>query len=374
MDEGFRAAGFEIFSCMDIEDWACDTLRANHKSALVIGPPSYSGDIKAITPKKFQEITGIKPGQMDVFTGGPPCQPFSQAAGQRFLKGDDRFKRKGFEDLEKGTLLFEYIDYIAHFRPKAFLLENVPGLLTMDDGVQLNDALNQLRLLGYSHTTPQVTQAAAYGVPQFRSRLIVWGTLVEGIKPEMPEPTHGGGLFLNEYNVVAQALHKVDESTPNHIPRQHKEPSIARYQTLEFGQREKLGRVDRLDPLRPSKTVIAGGVKGGGRSHLHPYIARTLTVRECARLQTFPDEFIFQGSMARQFTQVGNAVPPLLAEHFARKIGSLVFGLKYKTEYNLVKPLVHKETIGQLSDNLLQQSMKKSPQWIYHTHAKKTES
>ena len=89
---------------------------------------------------------------------------------------------------------------------------------------------------------------------------------------------------------------------------------------LEYGGRDKLGRVDRLDPRLPSKTVIAGGTKGGGRSHLHPFIPRTLSVRECARLQTFPDSYEFTGANARQFTQVGNAVPPLLAYKLALAI------------------------------------------------------
>lgn len=94
MDEGFKAAGFEIKACMDIERWACDTLRENNPNIIIIGPPEYSGDIKKITPQKFGELIGIKPGEIDVFTGGPPCQPFSQAASQRFLKGDERFKRQ----------------------------------------------------------------------------------------------------------------------------------------------------------------------------------------------------------------------------------------------------------------------------------------
>ncbi|MEO5335186.1 MAG: DNA cytosine methyltransferase [Magnetococcus sp. YQC-5] len=81
---------------------------------------------------------------------------------------------------------------------------------------------------------------------------------------------------------------------------------------LDYGKRDQLGRVDRLDSTLPSKTVIAGGTNGGGRSHLHPEIPRTLSVRECARLQTFPDDYVFIGASARQFTQVGNAVPPVL--------------------------------------------------------------
>lgn len=103
----------------------------------------------------------------------------------------------------------------------------------------------------------------------------------------------------------------------NHVTREHNAGSIARYMRLEYGGRDHLGRVDRLDPALPSKTVIAGGTKGGGRSHLHPYYPRTLSVRECARLQTFPDSYEFLGPVARQFTQVGNAVPPLLAYKLA---------------------------------------------------------
>jgi Site-specific DNA methylase len=89
---------------------------------------------------------------------------------------------------------------------------------------------------------------------------------------------------------------------------------------LNYGERDKLGRVDRLDPLLPSKTVIAGGNSGGGRSHLHPYIPRTLSVRESARIQTFPDNYIFKGAVARQFTQVGNAVPPVLGSQLGTAI------------------------------------------------------
>jgi DNA (cytosine-5)-methyltransferase 1 len=89
---------------------------------------------------------------------------------------------------------------------------------------------------------------------------------------------------------------------------------------LRYGQREKLGRVDRLDPQLPSKTVIAGGTGGGGRSHLHPDVPRTISPREAARLQTFPDKYVFTGPAARQLTQIGNAVPPVMAWHLANFI------------------------------------------------------
>ena len=111
----------------------------------------------------------------------------------------------------------------------------------------------------------------------------------------------------------------------NHITRNHNAESIARYMKLDFGKRDKLGRVDRLDPFKPSKTIIAGGTGGGGRSHLHPFIPRTMSVRECARLQTFPDTYRFTGPVARQFTQVGNAVPPVLAYEMACAIYSSIY-------------------------------------------------
>ena len=105
-----------------------------------------------------------------------------------------------------------------------------------------------------------------------------------------------------------------------HVTRKHQASSVLRYVKLPFGGRDKLGRVDRLHPMLPSKTVIAGGSSGGGRSHLHPSIPRTLSVRESARLQTFPDDYEFTGSHSRQFTQVGNAVPPVLATQLAWQI------------------------------------------------------
>jgi len=369
MDEGFKAANFKILACMDIESWACDTLRANTNDTIIVGPSDFSGDIKKIPPKEFSEITGIKPGELDVLTGGPPCQPFSAAANQRFLKSDKKFKRRGFSDAEKGTLLLDYIEYIEFLKPRVFLLENVPGLLTIDGGEQLSESLSRLRAIGYKHTEPKITEASNYGVPQSRNRMIVWGTNKTGVTPKTPETTHGGGLFLKEVNTVSHALYGFDEQLPNHEPRQHKEESISRYRTLEFGKREKLGRVDRLDPLKPSKTVIAGGTHGGGRSHLHPFIARTMTVRECARLQTFKDDYVFHGNMSRQFTQVGNAVPPLLAEHFAREIGREVFDLSYPEHFEHELFLDHGLSPEKMADYMLIAAKNSKPAWIYHTHS-----
>jgi DNA (cytosine-5)-methyltransferase 1 len=316
-DVGFSYAGFDNIISIEFNEICCNTLRKNSPEKIVIGPPNYSGDIS-----KREELAailrnnGIQPGFQGVFHGGPPCQSFSIAANQRFSKDDDNFKRKGFDDEEKGTLIFDYIWYIKEFRPLGFLIENVAGIMECDTDGRIKAALDELRDTGYIITTPQVINAANYGVPQNRMRWIVAGT--RGKTPiVLPQPTENvtpcGSVFLRSLNGVE-----------NHITREHTAKSIARYMVLPYGGRDKLGRVDRLDPRLPSKTVIAGGTKGGGRSHLHPFTPRTLSVRECARLQTFPDNYVFTGATARQFTQVGNAVPPLLAFKLATAIRNAI--------------------------------------------------
>ena len=324
-DVGFSYAGFENIISIEFNEIFCNTLRANNPNKIVIGPPQYSGDIS-----KREELAriliehGITENFPGVFHGGPPCQSFSIAANQRFSKDDNNFKRKGFDDEEKGTLIFDYIWFIEKFRPVAFLIENVAGIMECDNDGRIKKALDDLASDGYTITEPQVLNAANYGVPQNRMRWIVAGTR-KNTNIILPEPTATvtpcGSVFLRS-----------TENAKNHVTRKHTAESICRYMKLPYGGRDKLGRVDRLDPRLPSKTVIAGGTKGGGRSHLHPFVPRTLSVRECARLQTFPDDYIFTGANARQFTQVGNAVPPLLAYKLALAIKHSVFLLPQKEE------------------------------------------
>jgi len=310
LDIGFEAAGFHHVAAFEFNEVFCRTLRRNRPHWNVIGPPVQSGDISDVTQtcRVLQStLTNPFPG---VFIGGPPCQPFSIAANQRFSKRGQNFKRTGFDNHISGNLLFDYLQIIIEFRPRAFLIENVTGLRDIDDGKQLNSAVESLKRNGYSVFGPEVMDASNFFVPQFRKRLFVAGILGNG-SFSFPTPTNTlvpCGAFLSETPGLL----------PNGETREHNSESIRRYMELYYGQRDQLGRVDRLDPSIPSKTVIAGGTNGGGRSHLHPEIPRTLSVRECARLQTFPDKYVFCGPTARQFTQVGNAVPPLLAAQIAR--------------------------------------------------------
>lgn len=185
------------------------------------------------------------------------------------------------------------------------MIENVPGLRDLDGGKQLAAAYKELESAGYTIEQPIVLDASRYGIAQQRHRLFVAGNRVSRsfVRPAYSPVFVGAGSVLRRDAAKAS----------NDETREHKTESVLRYVKLNYGQRDQLGRVDRLDPKLPSKTVIAGGSGGGGRSHLHPEIPRTLSVRESARLQTFPDEYVFVGPTARQFTQVGNAVPPVLA-------------------------------------------------------------
>ena len=206
---------------------------------------------------------------------------------------------------------------IKIFHPKVFIIENVSGLIDIDDGKQLSNVYKDLQKHGYTIHKPQIINAEYFYVPQQRVRLFIIGYL--GNKRFIPPRQTSTPLACG--NVFELSL----EEQHNHITREHSAESILRYMELKYGERDKKGRVDRLDPSKPSKTIVAGGTKGGGRSHLHPYIPRTLSVRESARLQTFPDSYIFTGSVARQFTQVGNAVPPILAAQLAKAIKQSYF-------------------------------------------------
>ncbi len=319
MDLGFEQVGFKHVAAFEFNEIFCRTLRKNRPGWKVFGPPFGDGDVS-----KFDDVVAELTPLIDVpfdgvFVGGPPCQPFSIAANQRFSRTGDNFKRVGFAHEKNGNLLFDYVRLIIHFRPKVFVVENVPGLRDLDGGEQLQAAIELLADHGYVTQDPTVYDAADHGVPQFRERLFVVGSRTNGEFKVPDKLPHVGS---------ASVLKNIPNRLPNHETRSHKAGSIERYRLLRYGQRDQLGRVDRLDPTRPSKTVIAGGTNGGGRSHLHPEIPRTLSVRECARLQTFPDNFVFLGPTARQFTQVGNAVPPVLAATLATSLANAFFPLE----------------------------------------------
>ena len=326
IDLGFEAAGFKHIAAFEFNELFCKTLRKNRPHWNVYGPPSSSGDVSK-TSEVIETLKSLIPRNFEgIFVGGPPCQPFSIASNQRFAKSGENFKRVGFDHQINGNLLCDLVSIIEYFKPACFLIENVLGLRDIDRGKQLSQVIEKLENAGYMVENPTVLNAANYGVPQYRERLFVAGNRKHRkmVFPIAEDIQYGAG----------SVLHREQGKVPNNETRSHKLNSVKRYVKLNYGQRDQLGRVDRLDPCRPSKTVIAGGTNGGGRSHLHPEIPRTLSVRECARLQTFPDDYIFVGSTARQFTQAGNAVPPVLAVQLGTALAKSIFGVNH-TEFEI---------------------------------------
>ena len=308
LDLGFEAAGFRHAAAVEHAELFCRTMRRNRPSWRVLGPPVASGDLSD-AESCAEQLAACAPTPFPgVITGGPPCQPFSMASNQRHTKTGGGTGRLGFASQANGNLVFSHLRIIELLRPAGFLLENVSGLKTVDGGRCLADILTQLNGLGYHVAGPVVLDAADYGVPQTRHRLFLLGSLVR--RPSWPRPSLEkvgcGGVLTPDVLGL-----------PNAETRRHGAASVRRYMQLDYGRRDALGRVNRLHPLRPAFTVVGGGLTGGGRSHLHPETPRTLSVRECARLQGFPDDYVFEGPTARQFTQVGNAVPPALAAQLA---------------------------------------------------------
>ena len=318
MDLGFESVGYDHVAGFEINETFCRTLRSNRPKWKIFGPPTHCGDVSSLRNCE-NTLTPLISHPFDgVFVGGPPCQPFSIAANQRFSKNGNDFKRVGFDHETNGGLLFDYLNLIKRFLPLVFVIENVPGLRDIDGGHQLSLAIKLMKYLGYQVEEPRMLDAKDYGIPQRRQRLFIIGhrTGHQWIWPRKSGEYIGCGSILSSPYVDAA----------NNDIRQHNAGSIRRYMAIDYGKRERLGRVDRLDPALPAKTVIAGGTHGGGRSHLHPEVPRTLSVRECARLQTFPDDFVFGGSIARQFTQVGNAVPPVLAAQIGLSVAEVIRG------------------------------------------------
>jgi DNA (cytosine-5)-methyltransferase 1 len=325
LDLGFSAAGFAVGCSSDIDPFSCETLLINNrKKPFYTHAHSIAADIRKISAADLLKEADLK-GQIDIVLGGPPCQAFS-VFGQR----------KGMRD-PRGNLVWEYLRVIREVQPRAFLFENVAGLKSIHGGELYGEILKQLTACGYA-VSAHSYQVADFGIPQFRDRVFFIGARNGAVVPPM-EPTHGNTpVFVAQYRTAGEALRFLpkpgpDSGIPNHIGRKHSKRIINRYQTLEFGERDPKTRINKLNPVRPSFTIIVGSDKGGGKGHVHPFIPREVTPRESARMQTFPDWWEFHGTGRHVIRQVGNAVPPLFAAVLAEHVKMHVFGAKKKRSY-----------------------------------------
>jgi DNA (cytosine-5)-methyltransferase 1 len=332
LDLGVEGAGYEIRAAVEHERDACMTLRANFPSTAVL-----EGDIRTLETAEILNAADVDPGEADLLVGGPPCTPFSKSG--YWLE----YKRKGLDP--EASLLDHYLRVLSEARPKAFILENVFGLAYRNHNAPwLALLLETFERLGYG-VNHRVLLAADYGVPQRRQRLFIIGSL-DGA-PTFPQATHSGPhetrkdwdtslpLHVTAGDIIGELADRDDLAEPEErvegkyghllpeIPpgdnylfftekRGHPRPI--------FGWRKRYWSfLLKLDPSQPSPTIQAQPGPYVGPFH---WQNRRLRVPEVKRLQTFPDEHEIVGSRRSAQVQLGNAVPPYLAEQIAREIAA----------------------------------------------------
>ena len=303
-------------------------------------------DINEVTIDDIIQLTDNK--DIDLVVGGPPCQGFSVFGKRRFINTREYRPR---ED-PRNHLVYQYIRIIKEVKPKFFLMENVKGFTNLDKGLFVEEVKKKFEEIGYKDIWCEVVCAADYGVPQERYRMFMIGNRL-GIKFVPPVKTHNpiGTGIKPEYKTVGEAIMDLaghEGEVPNHIALDHKPIVAARYGYVKEGERLN---VDDLPPelaaatRKDSKTGIVANyshvfrrlsralpsttmVPGHNAFPIHPTLNRTLTPREAARIQTFPDNHIFLGTRQQQCIQVGNAVPPQLAKPFLEKISDYINNYK----------------------------------------------
>jgi DNA (cytosine-5)-methyltransferase 1 len=311
---GVEKAGFDTLGLIEFDADACETLKLNRPEWNVI-----HDDIANISCLDLEEYFGIEKGELDLLSGGAPCQAFSYAG-----------KRLGFEDT-RGTLFYHYAVFLQKLQPKMFLFENVRGLLSHDGGKTYQTMLNVFEDAGYE-IQKQVLNAWDYGVAQKRERLITVGIrkdLANDLHFEFPKP-HDYKPVLRDilkdvpdspYTPYGEKKKRIFEMVPPGGYWRDIDPEVAKdyMKSCWFMEGGRTGILRRLSLDEPSLTVLTSPSQKQ-TERCHPLEARPFTIRENARCQSFPDEWEFCGSIMSQYKQVGNAVPVNLAYEVAVEI------------------------------------------------------
>lgn len=306
LSTGFLDSGLKVAAGLELDARAVDVYTYNHAYRGSVG---IRCDLSSVSGAELIKRADLS--RADFVIGGPPCQPFSIVG-----------KRLGGED-HRADLIDHFVRLVGELEPRAFLLENVPNLASMENGSILKRLVNRLRRFGFG-VRSEIVAAADYGVPQVRRRLIVMG-IRDREEINFPMPTHGP-LRL-PYRTAKDAIGDLPDAGEfgetgifNHEPTEHSAGMRARLRGLRPGQRERGSFHDRLDPDRPSYTLRAGSGNFSPLRPIHYTYDRVVTARESARIQGFDDHFIWPDRIPRlqQYRQIGNAVPPPLASAFAR--------------------------------------------------------
>lgn len=331
MSEGFRIAGFDIAFAVEYDKDIANAYKLNHK-----GTDVYAQNICDIDVTELHK----KHPHIDVIIGGPPCQGFSQK-GKRLSLDDPR-----------NFLFQQYVRFVSEFKPKYFVLENVPGIITTSNGYFKDQIIAAFNALGYT-VNYGVLKAADFGVPQNRHRAVFIGYLGDKMI-SLPEPkgmhttikdaiydlpfiASGQGEEVSDYDKLPvsnyqKIMRNGSKRLYNHVATAHSKLALERLSMIPKG-----GGKEYLPAEHHTKSIYSGtwcrmieddvsvtittrfDTPSSGR-FTHPILERCITVREAARIQSFPDTFIFYGNKTCQMKQVGNAVPPMLAYNIAMQI------------------------------------------------------
>lgn len=321
---GFQMAGHKIILGVDCDRDSCKTFTENHPNSKCLAK-----DIREISEVEIKHIIGKK--RIDVVIGGPPCQGFS-ISGKR-VSSDPRNK-----------LYLQFFKIVDLVKPKAILIENVPGLKGLYNAKIFLEIINELEKRRYK-TSHKVLSADDFGVPQRRKRIFIVAlkhgyfefpephkkkiTLWESISdlPLLKDELENTSYLTKPQNEYQTMMRKDSFILSNHVGTKHTEKTKKIINMVPEGKNYKIlpkslqniRKVHiawtRLDGNKPSLTIDTGH-----RHHFHPKADRVPTVRESARIQSFPDDFVFFGNKSSQYKQVGNAVPPVLAYALAKRL------------------------------------------------------
>ena len=305
---GLEQAGFEEVALVEIDETACNTLKLNRPNWNVI-----NDDIVEVSKKDLLKEFNLKEGELDLISGGYPCQSFSYAG-----------KKLGLDDV-RGTMFYYYAEFIKQLKPKMFFAENVKGLTTHDGGKTIETMINVFEELGYK-VEWKVLNAWDYGVAEKRQRVVIIGIrkdLTDKVKFEYPIP--------HEYKpVLRDVLQNVPDSVGAKYPEKKKKvfdlvppggywrdlpEDVAKdyMKTCYYMGGGRTGIARRLSWDEPSLTLTCSPMMKQ-TDRCHPDESRPFTTREYARIQSFPDDWNFAGKMNDIYKQIGNAVPVNLAK------------------------------------------------------------
>ena len=300
---GLEKAGFHTLALNEFNHDACETLRKNRPNWNII-----EGDIKSLTDKNLLELFSLEEGELDLLSGGAPCQAFSYAG-----------KRLGLEDT-RGTLFYHYAIFLKQLKPKMFIFENVKGLLTHDKGKTYATILNVFMNEGYK-IYKGVLNAWDYDVAQRRERLITVGIrndLAKKISFQFPKPQDYKPVLMDilpncpkgEGMHYSKEKEKIFALVPQGGWWKDIDPNIAKQYMKSCWDNGggRTGILRRLSMEEPSLTITTSPAQKT-TDRCHPLETRPLTIRESARCQSFPDDWEFVGSISSQYKQIGNAVP-----------------------------------------------------------------